>query len=92
MEPKSPGEVGCKVGGAPKNSLSLIWSLAVTCSLHGRQQLLSKVYHKLEQEIAHLQSKICVLVLQPTCFKRFYFEGKQFLFTVCILCVHGLAQ
>lgn len=65
MEPKSPGEVGCKVGGAPKNSLSLIWSLAVTCSLHGRQQLLCKVYHKLEQEIAHLQSKICVLVLQP---------------------------
>lgn len=26
VEPKSPGEIGCKVGGAPKSSLSLITS------------------------------------------------------------------
>lgn len=77
---------------APCHWFGHLQSAGVTCSLHGRQQLLCKVYHKLELEIAHLQSKICVLVLQPTCFKRFYFEGKQFLFTVCILCVHGLAQ
>lgn len=77
---------------APCHWFGHLQSAGVTCSLHGRQQLLCKVYYKLELEIAHLQSKICVLVLQPTCFKRFYFEGKQFLFPVCILCVHGLAQ